>query len=239
MHFTAKMTRLSLLAGAEQARGISVVIDVLRAFTSAAFMSYYGARSIVLVADADAPLSWKERAGYLAVGEIDGKKPPGYDLGNSPSEIMSVGSDLFQGRTVAQRTTAGTRGAVAAARHADAVILGSYVTSSAIARYIRSLSPSPAIISLVAMGDDGLQITPDDESCADYIEHLLTGREYNHVEALAQIMRHDCTQRFLRGDRTRFPPEDPVLSLQPDLFDFALVATLEDETLVARRIDVP
>jgi hypothetical protein len=89
------------------------------------------------------------------------------------------------------------------------------------------------------MGDDGLQITPDDESCADYIEHLLTGREYNHVDALAQILRHECTQRFLRGDQTGFPPEDPVLSLQRDLFDFVLVATMEGENLVARRIDVP
>jgi 2-phosphosulfolactate phosphatase len=89
------------------------------------------------------------------------------------------------------------------------------------------------------MGCAGLGISPEDECCADYLEHLLTGRSYDHVTALHEIVQHETTQRFLRGDLSYLPPSDPVYCLQRDLFDFALVARLEDGQLVARREDVP
>jgi phosphosulfolactate phosphohydrolase-like enzyme len=89
------------------------------------------------------------------------------------------------------------------------------------------------------MGSAGLEITPDDESCADYIEHLLTGRPYDHAAALQRVVDHECTQKFLCGDQTHYPASDPIYCLQRDLFDFVLVATLENGWLVARGIDVP
>ena len=226
------------MAGAGQATGVAVVIDVLRAFTTAAVMVHLGAQEIVLLAEAGAVLERKGATGCLAIGEVDGKRPPGFDLGNSPSGILAAGRALFSGRTVAQRTTAGTTGAVAAAQGADLVILGSYVTARAIARYVQSLSPPPQTVSLVAMGDDGVVITPDDEGCADYIEHLLTGRAYDHTATLHGIVEHEVTQRFLRGDQDHFPKEDPLYCLQRDLFEFVLVAGLEDGYLLARRVDL-
>jgi hypothetical protein len=53
-----------------------------------------------------------------------------------------------------------------------------------------------------------------------------------------EIVEHPCTQKFLRGDQAHYPPEDPIYCLQVDLFDFALVASLEDGQLVARRTDL-
>ena len=229
--------RKSLLAGAHQAEGVAVVIDVYRAFTSAALMTHLGAEKIILLAEPEAVLKLKREKGYLAVGEVDGKKVPGFELGNSPSRILAAGRDFFAGRTVAQRTSAGVTGAVAAARRSDAVILGSYVTAAAIARYIGGLSPPPEVVSLVAMGADGQEVTPDDEACADYLEHLLTDRPYDHTAALRRVVEHECTQKFLRGDQPHCPPTDPLYCLQRDVFDFVLVAAQEDGQLVARRID--
>lgn len=229
--------RKSLLAGAHQAEGVAVVIDVYRAFTSAALMTHLGAEKIILLAEPEAVLKLKREKGYLAVGEVDGKKVPGFELGNSPSRILAAGRDFFAGRTVAQRTSAGVTGAVAAARRSDVVILGSYVTAAAIARYIGGLSPPPEVVSLVAMGADGQEVTPDDEACADYLEHLLTDRPYDHTAALRRVVEHECTQKFLRGDQPHFPPTDPLYCLQRDVFDFVLVAAQEDGQLVARRID--
>jgi 2-phosphosulfolactate phosphatase len=244
MTFSPEIQRRSLLAGIQQAavylpptkKGITVVIDVLRAFTSAAFMMHLGADRLALVAEAEEALRLKREDGYLAVGEVGGKRVPGFDLGNSPAEIMAAGRDRFAGRKVAQRTTAGVTGAVAAAQHSESVILGSYVTAGAIARYIQALAPPPEVICLVAMGNRGQEVTPDDESCADYIEHLLTGRPYDHAAALQRIVEHECTHKFLRGDQAHYPPADPIYCLQRDLFDFVLVARLELGQLVARRI---
>jgi 2-phosphosulfolactate phosphatase len=229
-----RVVRKSLLAGAREAEGVAVVIDVLRAFTCTAYMMHLGAERIVLLAEPEAVLRLKREQGYLAVGEVEGKMVEGFDLGNSPSQILAAGRALFAGRIVAQRTSAGVTGAVAAARRAEVVILGSYVTAGAIARHIRDQSPSPEVVSLVDMGSAGREVTPDDAACADYIEHLLTGRAYDHVAALHRIVEHECTRKFLRGDQPHYPPADPVYSLQRDLFDFVLVATLEDGLLVAR-----
>ena len=234
-----RVLRKSLLAGAREAEGVAVVIDVLRAFTTAAVMMHLGVEGIALLAEAEAVLALKRERAYLAVGEVGGKRPPGFDLGNSPYRALEAGRELLAGRMVAQRTSAGTRGAGAAAHSAEVVILGSYVTAGAIARYIRGLSPPPDAVSLVEMGDEGLSITPDDEACADYIEHLLTGRPYDHTAALQEIVAHNCTQIFLRGGHDHAPPEDPIYCLQRDLFDFVLVASEQNGLLVARRVDVP
>jgi 2-phosphosulfolactate phosphatase len=246
MAASPRIVRKSLLAGARQARGVAVVIDVLRAFTCAAFIVQLGAGKIVLLAEPEAVLELKRKEGCLAVGEVAGRMVPGFDLGNSPSGIVTAGREIFSGRTVAQRTSAGVTGAVAAARHSEAagplaggILLGSYVTAGAIARYIQAMTPPPDIVSLVAMGSAGLEVTPDDEACADYIEHLLTGRPYDHAAALQRVVEHECTQKFLRGDQAHYPPADPVYCLQRDLFNFVLVAVPEGNRLVARRIELP
>ncbi len=234
-----RVVHKSLLAGAQEAEGVAVVIDVFRAFTSAALMIHLGAKEIILLAEPEAVLRLKRETGALAVGEVDGKKGPGFDLGNSPSRIVAAGRAFFAGRAVAQRTSAGVTGAVAAARRAQTVILGSYLTAAAIARYIRGLFPSPDVVSLVAMGAGGLEPTPEDKACADYLAHLLTGHPYDHIAALRRIVEHESTQKFLRGDQPHFVPTDPFYCLQRDVFDFALVATLQNGQLIARRVDVP
>ncbi len=239
MGTTLRVLRKSLLSGARDAEGIAVVIDVLRAFTSAAFMMHLGAKEIVLVADPEEALRFKMETNSLAVGEVGGQMVNGFDLGNSPARILAAGRHLFAGRVVVQRTSAGVTGAVAAARRANQVLLGSYVTSCATARYLSRHSPPPDTVTLVAMGNGGEESTPDDEACASYLEHLLTGTPYDHVAALRRIVEHECTRKFLRGDQAHYPPADPVYCLQRDLFDFAVVAQLEEDLLVARRIDVP
>jgi len=82
-------------------------------------------------------------------------------------------------------------------------------------------------------------VSPEDERCADYIEHLLTGRPYDHIAALTEIVGHEATQKFLRGDQDHYPPADPIFCLQRNLFEFVLVAHQEAGQLVARKIDAP
>lgn len=239
MQSPLRIVRKSLLPGAQQATGIAVVIDVFRAFTCAACMVHLGATEILLLAEPEPVLELKRVEGCLAVGEVGGRMVPGFDLGNSPAEILAAGREFFAGRVVAQRTSAGVTGAVAAARSADLVILGSYVTAGAIARHIRDQAHPIDRVTLVAMGSGGEERTPDDECCADYLEHLLAGRPYDHTAALRQIIAHECTQKFLRTDQDHFPAADAIYCLQRDLFNFVLLAAPENGRLVARRVAVP
>src|SRR5581483_3259599 len=97
-----RVERKSLLAGAEEARGIAVVIDVLRAFTCSALMFHYGVRDLALVRTPEEALAFRERDGdYLVAGEVKGIRVDGFDVGNSPADIVSKGESFFRGRRVA------------------------------------------------------------------------------------------------------------------------------------------
>ena len=92
------------------ATGAVVAIDVIRAFTSAAFALAAGARDIVPVGTVEEALALRERfPGSLAMGEVGGYPIEGFDFGNSPSALL--GRDL-SGRRMIQRTSAGTQGLV-------------------------------------------------------------------------------------------------------------------------------
>ena len=107
------------IEAAPAARGHVVVIDVLRAFTCAAFAFDAGADSIVLVSTPDEAFAVKRaRPDVLMMGEVGGRIIPGFDFGNSPWDLYLHGERL-RGRTLVQRTGCGTQGVVSA-RSADA-----------------------------------------------------------------------------------------------------------------------
>lgn len=88
--------------------GAVIVIDVIRAFTTAAYALEAGARHIYLVDTVADALAFKEtRPGTIAMGEDHGLRPEGFDLSNSP--VGAASADL-DGRVVVHRTSAGTRG---------------------------------------------------------------------------------------------------------------------------------
>ena len=67
---------LSLLEGARQAEGTVVIIDVYRAFTTAAVAFSRGADKIILVAEIEEALELRRQGkGELCVGEVGGIRP--------------------------------------------------------------------------------------------------------------------------------------------------------------------
>src|SRR3954471_579549 len=125
-----RVERKSLLAGAGEARGVAVVIDVLRAFSCSALMFHYGIRELALVRTPQEALAFREHdPDYLVAGEVKGARVDGFDVGNSPAEIIAKGAPFFRGRRVAARSSAGTQGVLAAAARAETVMLGSYMTA--------------------------------------------------------------------------------------------------------------
>ena len=156
---------------APEAVGAVVVVDVLRAFTTAAYAFAAGARRIWLVGSVDEALAMKAaHPGMLAMGEDLGRRVAGFDYSNSPAEL--AGADLG-GRELVQRTSAGTRGVVAA--------------SSAARRWCASLVCASATAAAVAgsgLGDPTYVISgwrddehpgEDDQETARLIERVRTG----------------------------------------------------------------
>ncbi len=256
-----KMERKSLLAGASGARGIVVIIDVLRAFSCSALMFRYGIKDIVLVRTPAEALDLRERdPRCLVAGEVKGVKVDGFDLGNSPADIVAKGEAFFRDRRVALRSSAGTQGVLAASATADQIILGSYMTAAATARHIRRAARPGTVVTIVAMGFEGVEPSVEDERCGDYLEHLLSvgagfsssvgagfparrsseseggSRPYDHVAALWDCLNDPSIAMSLRGQHDYRPKEDIILALQRDLFDFVMVGALEgDHVRVTRQ----
>ena len=224
-----EIRRLSLREGAQATRGLAVIIDVFRAFTCAPLMLHLGARRLILEADIEACLAWRGRA--VLVGEHNEEPIEGFDLTNSPWQILHAGRALFAGRTVVHRTTSGVSGAVIAAATCEDVLLASFANARATAAYI--VGRQPDLVSLCAMGIRSRAKAPEDERCAERIEALVTGGRVDRLGALAEILAHETTQKFLRGDKAYLPREDPAICLQDDLFDFALRAERRDGVLEA------
>lgn len=219
------MRRTSLLDGARTATGVAVVIDVFRAFTTAAFCVAAGAREIVLVAEPEQGLAMKAHdASVFLVGKVGGRAPAGFDAGNSPSLIETL--DL-SGRRVVQRTSAGTLGVAAAAASAREIVLASFVIAEATARYVMSRAGE---VTLIAMGEKGSTPTQEDERCAAYLEELIGGSQPAAPDWIEPIWLAE------RGWPEWFPRRDAELALQVDCFDFALPVHREDGLLVARPV---
>jgi 2-phosphosulfolactate phosphatase len=220
----------SLLEGAQRARGTVVVVDVFRAFTTAAVALARGAERIVLVAEPEEALRLRDRGvGAYCLGEVEGKRPQGFDFGNSPHEMMQA--DL-RGKSVIQSTRAGTTG-VAAAAEAEAVYGASFVVAEATTQAI--LRDQPAQVTIVAMGWNAKVRTDEDEQCALYLRNRLQGRRPD-VEAVRRlVLAGGEVPKFRDPRQPHFHPQDLEIALDVDRYDFAIRIRREDNLLVARR----
>ncbi|MEO2106166.1 MAG: 2-phosphosulfolactate phosphatase [Actinomycetota bacterium] len=158
---------------AHEASGVVVVIDVLRAFTTGSLAASNGVPTIHLVADpADAFALRDAHPDVLLMGEEGGLPIDGFDLSNSPVELIA--SDV-RGRELVHRTSSGTRAAVAAFAGADRLYCASLLSAVATAQAIGEDTPTYVVSGRSAERaafDDG----DDDLAVAEHIEALRLGR---------------------------------------------------------------
>jgi len=223
----------SLIEGARRARGAVVIIDVFRAFTTAAVALSRGAERIVLVAQVEEALELRRRGvGQICMGEVGGKRPPGFDYGNSPSQLAEAD---VAGKTIIQSTRAGTVG-MTEARHAELLLGGSLAVARATAELLRR--QRPPLVTLVAMGSEGRVRTDEDEQCALYIRNLLQGRQPDTHCVRSLVLAGAEAQKYGDPARPHFPLEDREMALRIDSFPFAIAVRKEEGLLVARAVPV-
>jgi 2-phosphosulfolactate phosphatase len=210
--------------GAEQACGLSVIIDVFRAFSLVPYLFDRGAVRVIAVGQVERAFRLRdEHPGSVLVGERHALKIPGFDYGNSPSEILTA--DL-SGRTVIHTTHAGTQ-ALVTAIHADEVITGSFVNAGAVVRTI--MAAEPETVWLVCSGFEGRRETLEDTLCAEYLRDLLEGRRPDFGAIRQRIVGSECSRRFLDPVERTCPKRDLELCLDLDRFDLVVRRTERHE----------
>ena len=223
------ITVSSLIEGARSASGITVIIDVFRCFTTEAVAFEKGAKKIILVAEIEEAFDLKaDGVGDILMGEVGGKKPEGFDYGNSPFELL--GADL-KGKTIIQSTRAGTVG-VTNASGADLIYGGSLAVASATVRALKAHNPSK--VTLVAMGSEGIIRADEDEQCALYLRNLLQGRMPDIEAVKSLIMAGEESQKYDDPETPQWPVEDREMALNIDSHDFALRISIEDGFFISQ-----
>jgi 2-phosphosulfolactate phosphatase len=222
----------SLIEGSKRAQGLVVVIDVLRAFTTAAYIISNGAEKIIPVGSIEEARKLKsENPEFLLIGERNGIKIDGFDYGNSPAEVIDKD---FTNKTVIQTTSAGTKGVVNAIE-ATEIILGSFVCLQAIVNYIKKVNPS--IVTLVAMGDSGIKKTDEDELCSQAIKDLLLGNTTDFLNMKSQLRNSTDAQNFFDMTKSEFNEEDFHLAMDFSRFNFILKVHKENTMLYATKYE--
>lgn len=208
---------LHLIEGAKLARGITVIIDVFRAFSVEAYLFERGAECIIPVGDKEFAYKLKkENPKFLLAGERHGKILPGFDMGNSPSQLLSMD---VKGKTVVHTTSAGTQG-IASAIYADEILGGSFLNAKATAEYIRKSGAEN--VSLVCMGLEALAPTDEDTLCARYIKSLLENSPIDITKEIEKL-RYTSGAKFFDPTQSEvFPEEDFYMCTKTDCFDFVL-----------------
>ena len=225
---------LQLLEGAKQARGLTVVIDVLRAFSLECYLSAWGAAELRPVSTLEEAFAWRARdPEVLLAGERGGAKCEGFDFGNSP---WSIPTEAVRGRRVIHTTSAGTQGVTHAAG-AEEIIAGSLVNAAAAAAYIRARNPET--VSLVCMGNGGVREAPEDVLCAAYIRSLVLGEPIPDLEARIAELRYRGGAHFFNPETQQIYPEpDFWLCTKRDIFPFVLRVKRDELGLYMEKVDV-
>lgn len=208
-----------------------VVIDVLRSFTTAAIALDRGVEAIYPVANiSTANILLRRIRNAITIGAVGGGDPiPGFDFGNSPSQLSNA--DLH-GKVAILSTAAGVNG-LQRFRQTQQIFASSLLCAKATALAIQASGAKE--VCFVITGEWVDRDGDEDIACADYIEALLRDKRPNPATYAQRVMDSDFGQRFTAGTWPNLPLADLELAMQVDRFNFAMPVRLEGKHLVCRK----
>ena len=115
---------------------------------------------------------------------------------------------------------------VAAAAKAGTIYLGSFVVAQATVDAI--LKDNPSLVTIIAMGDQGIVRSDEDEHCGIYLRNLIEGRRPDPAALQSLIMQGGATQKFFDDTQPQYHPKDVELALQINKYPFAMKESRED-----------
>lgn len=224
---------LELIEGARKAKGLTVIIDVFRAFTVECYLFDKGAARIFPIGDLNEALELKKQnPSYVLFGERHGRKQEGCDYGNSPYQLLSGD---FEGKTIIHTTSAGTQGIVNAV-NASEIITGSLVNAKAVAEYIKAKNPED--VSICPMGLAGKVSSEEDLLAAEYIRALILGEDFDIEGRIAHLKDHGASKFFDPDTQDVFPKEDYPLCVDINKFPFILKVSKINDRLTVNKIQL-
>ncbi len=212
------------------AQGLCVVIDVLRAFTTAAFAFAGGAEEIIFVSTIEEAFQKKKKdPSLLLMGEQEGKFIEGFHYGNSPNQIRLA---PLSGRRLVQRTSSGTQGVIGCS-HVDKILVASFVVAEATLKRIIAFNPSH-VTFIVTGRNNG----DEDLALAEYLQNRLLNIPSEPSPFLSRVRSSPCAARMLDADPCEHEHGmiDLDMAVHIDRFSFAMEVFREEGELIGKKV---
>jgi len=162
-----------------------IVVDVLRSSSSIVNALANGVKAVIPAVTLKVAYNVREQhPDFLLVGERRGRKPRGFDLGNSPLEFAR---QVVGGKTVIMTTTSGTA-ALVRCRRAECVLVGAFLNAGAVAKKAAEIAQYENLnVSFVLAGEKSL-FSLEDFLCAGAIASKFPAGRFDFSdEALAAV----------------------------------------------------
>lgn len=188
-----------------------VLVDVFRSTSTIPILLKNGAIEIIPTGSiSEARKLKKESPESILIGERLGFKVPGFDYGNSPTEIDNI--DL-KGKTVIFTSTNGTK-VLKKIIGTGSIFISSFVNVSAT---VEALKNEEKVTIVVSNRPDGK--ADEDYIYAEYLKKVLLGENPGIREYIEKERKSSGSKRLaVIGFR-----EDIEYSLRPDVVSFAVV----------------
>ncbi len=216
---------IKIVNDAKLATGLTVVIDVFRAFTVEPYLINNGAKKLIPVGDMQVAYDYKKKDNNcVLIGERNGIILPRFDYGNSPSQIENID---FSDKVIIHTTSCGTQGIVKSV-NAKEIITGSLVNAQSIVRYI--IQNKINDISLLTLCRPGELPADEDVLCAKYIKSMLEDKLFDNLDEEIEKLKTTTGSKFFDKLKQKdFPERDFYLCTEVNKFDFVLKVKKEDK----------
>lgn len=211
-----------------------MIIDVFRAFTTAAYILKKEPASYTVVVRQDVIVQLAARCiNPLIVGKPEmGMGGELFQVPNSPTRVKRL---EITGRDVFHRTEAGMQGVIYSTQaiQADVVLVAGFVNASATIQYIKQFQ-NPHV-TFVPMGHRGTTPSLEDDLCAQCLSASIEGRMFD-LKPYKPQLKEGSGSYFFSGDQEQYPEKDFKRCLKKDRFSFAIRAEIKGDYAILTRI---
>lgn len=157
----------------------TVVVDVIRSTTTAITAAAAGHRVFPVCSIAAAQRAAARLVAPILAGEIHGVQPHGFDLQNSPSQVVALSPSI---RPVVLLSSSGTRLMLEAARRVPAAYATCLRNATAQAEHLAATGCNVLIVGADRYGE----LRPEDRLCAARIATRLLDHGYRALDRLTR-----------------------------------------------------
>ena len=209
---------------------VAIVIDVFRAFTTAAYVLDKNPASYAITTQSSviSKLS-KAVKNPLLIGKPEIGANLLYTIPNSPTRVSNI---IMADKNVLHRTNAGASG-ILMQDAADIIFATSFVNAVATVKYIKTLF-NPRV-SIFPMGHEATTPSLEDDICCEYIKALLSDREID-LKSFIPSLKEGAGRYFFGSDQRQYPEADFNCCLEVGRFDFTTRAVVKGDYAILRSL---